>query len=262
MRLNTREWGSGERIAVLIHGIMSDSRTWRRVGPALADLGYRVIAVDLRGHGGSGPGDAPEQAPEGTPENAPENAPEQAPGGGAGDGRYAPGRYADDLAETLPPGVELALGHSLGGLALAGAVERLSPRRAVYLDPAWRFDPPGKGFDPALFAEFAERATPALVAAMNPRWEQADVDIELETLALWDRAGAAALSPLAGRLLLPERAAVPSLVVTADPSRLVRAEDVALLRERGFEVRTVPDAGHTIHRDDFAGLMTALEGWI
>ncbi|QMU68210.1 alpha/beta fold hydrolase [Streptacidiphilus sp. P02-A3a] len=246
MRLNTREWGSGERIAVLVHGIMSDSRTWRRVGPALADRGYRVIAVDLRGHGGSHPRDA-----------------DPDPGSdGAETGRYAPHRYAEDLAETLPPGVELAVGHSLGGLALAGAVERLRPRRAVYLDPAWRFDPLGAGFDPALFAEFADRATPALVAAMNPRWEQADVDTEMETLAVWDRACAAALTPLAGRRLLPERAVAPSLVLTADPSRLVPAEEAALLRARGFEVRTVPEAGHTIHRDDFAGFMTALEGWI
>ena len=250
MRLNTREWGSGERIAVLVHGIMSDSRTWRRVGPALADRGYRVIAVDLRGHGGSRPG-----GPDADLSDA-------GTGPGSGAYRYAPHRYADDLAETLPPGVELAVGHSLGGLALAGAVERLRPARAVYLDPAWRFDPLGAGFDPALFAEFADRATAKLVAAMNPRWEQVDVDAELETMALWDRACAAALSPLAGRRLLPERPVAPSLVVTADPSRLVPVEDAALLRDRGFEVRTVPDAGHTIHRDDFAGFMTALEGWI
>lgn len=249
VKLNTREWGSGERIAVLIHGIMSDSRTWRRVGPALADHGYRVIGVDLRGHGGSGPGDADPGAHPGT-------------GGDTDIDRYAPHRYADDLVETLPTGVELAVGHSLGGLALAGAVERLRPRRAVYLDPAWRFASPEEGFDPALFAEFADRATPALVAAMNPRWEQADVEIELQTLELWDRACARALSPLVGRRLLPERAVTPSLVLAADPSRLVLAEDVAVLRERGFEVRTVPDAGHTIHRDDFAGFMTALEGWI
>jgi pimeloyl-ACP methyl ester carboxylesterase len=36
MRLNARLWGSGERTALLIHGIMSDSRTWQRFGPALA----------------------------------------------------------------------------------------------------------------------------------------------------------------------------------------------------------------------------------
>lgn len=61
MKLNTREWGTGDRLALLVHGIMSDHRSWRSVGPALAGRGYRVIAVDLRGHGASprGEGAAP-----------------------------------------------------------------------------------------------------------------------------------------------------------------------------------------------------------
>lgn len=54
MRLHTTTWGSGDRIALLVHGLMADHRTWRRVGPALSERGYRVVAVDLRGHGASG----------------------------------------------------------------------------------------------------------------------------------------------------------------------------------------------------------------
>lgn len=111
MRLHTTTWGSGDRTALLVHGLMADHRTWRRVGPALADRGYRVIAVDLRGHGAS----------------------DRAPGPEA----YRPDDHADDLVETLPAGAELAIGHSLGGLVLARAVERLAPARAVYSDPAW-----------------------------------------------------------------------------------------------------------------------------
>ncbi|MEX3099544.1 alpha/beta fold hydrolase [Streptomyces sp. ST1020] len=107
MKLHTQEWGTGPRTAALIHGIMSDHRTWHRVGPALAAQGYRVIAVDLRGHGAS---------PRGP---------------------YSAESWADDLTETLPPGLDLALGHSLGAMALALAVERLTPARAVYADPAW-----------------------------------------------------------------------------------------------------------------------------
>ncbi|QMU75593.1 alpha/beta hydrolase [Streptacidiphilus sp. PB12-B1b] len=232
MKLHTREWGSGGRIAVLIHGIMSDSRTWRRLGPALAALGYRVVAVDLRGHGGSGRG------------------------------AYTPELFAADVVETVPQGVELAVGHSLGGLALSLAVDRLGPQRAVYVDPAWRFARSEAGFDPELFVQYADRATYASVAGMNPRWEEVDVRTELETFAAWDRASAAALSALVGRVALPEKPAVPSLVQVADPSFLITDQDAALLRERGFEVRTVPGAGHTIHRDDFDGFMTALEGWI
>lgn len=235
MKLHTQEWGSGDRVALLVHGIMSDHRTWRRVGPALAERGYRVIAVDQRGHG---------RSPRGTGRTAQE--------------RYALEAYAEDLVETLPAGAELAVGHSLGGISLLGAVERLKPARAVYVDPAWQFGRV-EGVDPRMFVEF-RHATREQITALNPRWEAADVDVELATLAVWDEESALALSGQESGL--PAAPAVPSLVVLADDSFLVAAEDAELLRARGFEVRTVPGAGHTVHRDDHDGFLTALDGWI
>ncbi|MFJ6773967.1 alpha/beta fold hydrolase [Kitasatospora sp. NPDC091257] len=235
MKLNTHEWGTGDRVALLVHGIMSDHRTWRRVGPALAERGYRVIAVDQRGHGLSPRGNG------GTPQE-----------------RYALDAYAEDLVETLPTGAALAVGHSLGGITLLRAVERLKPARAVYVDPAWQFAQ-AEGVDPELFVEF-RNAGREQIAAMNPRWEEADIDVELATLAAWDPDSALAMPGQdAG---LPEAPTVPSLVVRADDSFLLGAADTGLLRERGFEVRTVPGAGHTVHRDDHAGFMAALEGWV
>jgi pimeloyl-ACP methyl ester carboxylesterase len=43
---------SGEPV-VLLHGLASDSDTWDRAAPALAERGLRVLAVDLIGHGQS-----------------------------------------------------------------------------------------------------------------------------------------------------------------------------------------------------------------
>lgn len=228
MKLHTREWGSGDRVAVLVHGIMSDHRTWRRVGPALADKGYRVIGVDLRGHGASGRG------------------------------AYSPEIFADDLVDTAPSGVELAIGHSLGGMALALAVERLAPARAVYSDPAWALG--AAGVDPAVFVEF-RKATRATIANLNPRWDEADIDIEVATLAAWDPDTALALSGPNALDRTPATPMVPSLVQVADPSFLVSEDLKGELERRGFEVRTVKGAGHTIHRDDFDAYMGALEGW-
>src|SRR3954454_1682090 len=37
---------------LLLHGVQSSRATWWRVGQDLADLGWRVLAVDLRGYGG------------------------------------------------------------------------------------------------------------------------------------------------------------------------------------------------------------------
>ncbi|MER7761763.1 alpha/beta hydrolase [Streptomyces sp. NPDC097619] len=230
MRLHTHTWGDGDRTALLVHGIMSDHRTWRRVGPALAERGYRVIAVDLRGHGASGRGP------------------------------YGLADFADDLVETLPAGAELALGHSLGGLTLSLAVERLKPARAVYSDPAWRLQL-AEGVGPEVFASF-KSAGREQIEALNPRWEAADVEVELATLADWDPDTAPALAELTGADLLPLAPVVPSLVQLAGPSFLIDEERAAVLAERGFEVRTVAGAGHTVHRDDFAGFMASLEGWI
>ncbi|MBD0707040.1 MULTISPECIES: alpha/beta fold hydrolase [unclassified Streptomyces] len=235
MRLHTTTWGSGDRTALLVHGLMADHRTWRRVGPALAGRGYRVIAVDLRGHG------------------------ESARAGGL-DG-YRPADYADDLVETVPEGVELAVGHSLGGLALAGAVDRLRPARAVYSDPAWRLGRGPNGYRAEVFVR-GKSLTREHIGAFNPSWAEADLDAEMASVRLWDERTAYALEPFVGADLWPDRPAVPSLVALADPSTLVSADAARMLAERGFTVRTVAKAGHSIHRDDFEGFMSALDGWI
>jgi pimeloyl-ACP methyl ester carboxylesterase len=51
------EIGSG-RPLVLLHGLSDTHRTWRRIAPALARAGFRVIMPDLPGHGLSGRPDA------------------------------------------------------------------------------------------------------------------------------------------------------------------------------------------------------------
>ncbi len=232
MRLTTHEWGSGDRLALLVHGIMSDHRLWRRVGPALADLGYRAVAVDLRGHGTSPRADV-----------------------------YRPQLFADDLVETLPAGAELAIGHSLGGLSLSLAAERLRPRRAVYSDPAWSRADPARSVGPEVFRQYATLRRDQ-IRFLTPRWEDADLDVEVATLALWDPESAGFLDGRSLRDFLPERPVVPSLVQLADDSALIGPSDAALLAERGFEVRTVKGAGHCVMRDDFEGFMSSLEGWV
>ncbi|MFB0614461.1 alpha/beta fold hydrolase [Streptomyces sp. AGS-58] len=230
MRLHTHEWGTGDRIAVLVHGIMSDHRTWHRVAPVLADKGYRVIAVDLRGHGASGRG------------------------------AYSPEQWAGDLVETLPVGAELAIGHSLGAMVLAGAVERLAPARAAYCDPAWEVREKLVAASACLAA--FKTAGRSMIRNLDPRWDDIDVDIEPATLAAWDPATAAVLPGIYAVGRTPARPVVPSLVVLAGAGELHRAGLDCEPTRRGFEIRTVEGAGHTLYRDDFEGFMGALDGWI
>lgn len=47
------EGGEGDAVALLLHGFPEARFSWRHQLPALAALGWRVVAPDLRGYGGS-----------------------------------------------------------------------------------------------------------------------------------------------------------------------------------------------------------------
>lgn len=230
VRLHVQEWGAGgDRIAVLIHGITSDSGSWWRFGPDLAARGYHVYAPHLRGHGHS---------PRGP---------------------YSLASWADDLVESVPAEPDLVVGHSLGGLVLGAAVDRLRPRRAVYEDPAWTppDDRPGKA------AEFRAQAdwTADDVRATYPRWEPGAHEAKLAAVHRWDPATTDFI--LAEfQVFDPAPPDLPALLLLADPSALISPDRAAELEKAGFEVRIVPGAGHIIHNDDYDGFRTALDGWL
>lgn len=234
MKLYTREWGSGDRTVLLVHGLQSGSRGWWQVGPALAALGYRVVAVDLPGHGKSPRSDLP------TPE-----------------------LFAASLLESAPARVDVAIGHSLGAAVLALGVARLRLGRAVYVDPP--FGPPGPDLDrrvvEAVFIEKKNQTRESLLRS-RPYWSTGAIDIELQTLRDWDVATSLDLvTRFRGERIMPELP-VPSLVIRADPSDLVTDELAAELLARGVQVRTVPGSPHTIHFGNFEGFMAALAGWV
>lgn len=51
--IRTLSAGAGPRTAILAHGYGYTADEWSVVGPTLVDAGFRVIAFDQRGHGGS-----------------------------------------------------------------------------------------------------------------------------------------------------------------------------------------------------------------
>jgi pimeloyl-ACP methyl ester carboxylesterase len=235
MKLKVHEWGSpaAEKTALLIHGVMSSAGTWVRVTPLLVQRGYRVIAPDLRGHGESSYADS-----------------------------YTSDDFAADLVQSLPAGADVAIGHSLGGRSLLLAVDELAPGKAVYSDPAWKLSG-AAGPDVAAMAQFAamtKTVTAEQIHQMNPRWAPEDVAAEQAGFAAWD------VKVLDGVGLFADldipAPKVPSLVQAADPSFLISPEYGDQLRALGYEVRFVPNTGHCIFRDDLAGFMASLDGWI
>lgn len=229
MRLFTHERGDGDKLAVLIHGGMSDHRTWHAIEDELVARDYRVVSCDLRGHG---------QSPRGA---------------------YHPDLLADDVVESLPAGADLAIGHSLGGLTLALAAARLAPARAVYSDPGFMLGslPPEIR---EMMAQLVTTATAASVRAMNPKWSDKDIEMELAGFALFDLDFMASIADFPPEYM-PAEPVVPSLVQLAEQSVLA-AEHAETLAKRGFTVRTVPGTGHCVHRDSVPGFMASLEGWV
>jgi len=47
------DYGSGERVLVLMHGLLMNRHMFDRLAPEMADRGYRVITIDTLGHGAS-----------------------------------------------------------------------------------------------------------------------------------------------------------------------------------------------------------------
>jgi pimeloyl-ACP methyl ester carboxylesterase len=231
MKLKVHELGEGDKVALLIHGIMSSAGNWRRVAPLLVERGYRVVMPDLRGHG-----DSPHTA------------------------QYAPELFAGDLLDSLPTGADIAIGHSLGALSLSLVVDELRPAKAVYSDPAWKLAANPMADQIEQFAAATKSATAESIRQLWPKWAPEDVQAELEGFAAWDVNAARWLKD--ARDLIPERPVVPSLVQAAGDKALVDDELADLLRSRGFEVTFVPDTGHCIHRDDLDGFMRSLDGWI
>jgi lipase len=116
--LHTRSWGSGDAGAVVcVHGIAQHGGIFETLGRGLAEQGYQVVAVDLRGHGSS------DREPPWDTET-----------------------HLDDLVATVDSlGVAAAtwVGHSFGGRLAAVLADRDPQRvgRLVLLDPGFSVPP-------------------------------------------------------------------------------------------------------------------------
>ena len=226
----------------LVHGVMALAETWWRIGPALAARGWRVVAVDLPGHGGDVHRDGPLDLD----------------------------ALVHGVAALLDGPVDLLVGHSLGAIVALGLLGRdPGAARAVVLE-----EPPGPGAIDlgALAAVIVHDAAAVridrapLVARereANPRWDLGDVERSVRGIeeADSDAIVAALHGPLRWDLsALLAGVDVPTLVLAApdapgrfplDPGSALRGADretvrAALAPERFVEL----DGGHCLHRDD------------
>lgn len=257
LTLATHEWppagtdaGAAAPLAVLVHGITGWWRTWWRVGPALANRGWRVIGVDLRGHGTS-------------PRI---------------DGVATAEGLASDIAATIEAldvaPVDALIGHSLGA-AVAMELSHRWPeiaRRLVIEDPPGQTRADDVEFQANLEREvLAARRDPdaelARELAENPNWLAEDARQDVEGRAMCDLEGIlASLRANTGvrSVDLAPALRVPALYLLADEERsAVGAERARLIGSvpPGAEVIEL-DSGHTIHRDRTDEYLSQVVRWL
>jgi pimeloyl-ACP methyl ester carboxylesterase len=277
--------GAGGRrpLAVLVHGVTSSSRTWWRVAPVLVSWGFRVLAVDLRGHGSS------ERVSEGLglPDLAADLAatiqahlsadvPGTVPDGTSADpGADVPGTVPIPAGGTGGPAVDLLVGHSLGALVVGQLLAtRPGLTRRLVLE-----DPPGLSTaDWAALADGIE--ADGARARMDPEglWRDlhaespgsaaGEVERRIADLADCDTVGIAAGLRRQVVYDLPSlmRALrVPTLLLVGEEalgSALVGPDRGALIEALDQGTVEVLRAGHNLHREAFDAFMAAIERWL
>lgn len=241
MRLNTRTWGdpSAARSAVLIHGVTSNAASWVRVGPALAEAGYYVVAPELRGHG---------ESPK-------------------ADGQYALDLMVGDLPESVPVAPTLLIGHSFGGVMAILAIMQgvMRPSFLALEDPVLHF---ADKETPARLLKNDELNYPRDLESIlraNPKWLPIDAEGKVASLrsvnwehmrqvfsenAPWD---------LRPDLRIVARQVPTRLILPEESFYVPPADAAAIMADLGPQaVVHVPGTGHSIHRDDLDAFLAIL----
>ena len=251
VELATHEWSprgadASSPVAILVHGVTGWHRTWWRVGPALAERGWRAVAVDLRGHGRS-------------PRI---------------DGRATVGDLAMDVAgliHRIGAPIDALIGHSLGAAVSAelGYLHTKLIRRLVLEDPPAISRADDTGWlanlerDMIIARDDPEGEVSRLLTD-NPTWAEGDARQDVDGRQLVDRPGLMVSFRRATGARVPELVSqikVPALYLLATEDRSVYVGDARrrLPAELPPAARLeVIDAGHTIHRDRFEDYMAAV----
>jgi pimeloyl-ACP methyl ester carboxylesterase len=197
--------------AVLLHGGSSSAATWDRLASALAAAGHRVVAPDLRGHGGS-----------------------------SRTGDYPLDAYADDVRGLMDAlGMESAalVGHSLGGYVACTLAQRDPARvtRLVLEEPGM----PARDGDSDHGLSGLRFLLPALASlAVRRGFDRQAVTSAVRQLRVPDPVWWERLALIAA----------PALLVSGGPASHIPSPVLAeaVRSIRGCQLVTIP-AGHRVH---------------
>jgi pimeloyl-ACP methyl ester carboxylesterase len=249
-------WGPADAPPVLLlHGVTSSARTWWRVGPALAAVGFRVVAPDLPGHGETGHW--------------------------RGHHRFRD-NAADLIAFVRAAGLERSdlqiVGHSWGAMtAAAMPAAGLASATLVLIDPpavplatiAAMLENPDEG------AYYDVEEAVHAIGRLYPTWPYGDVIAKAEGLTQFDEAAVRDILTKngdwdggLGALADPAAQAVPVWLIRGDPANGGYVPDELLpdyaARIGAERIITIAGAPHSPHRTHpealVAAVLRALEG--
>ena len=224
MKLFTQLWNpEGQKTALLIHGIGSDSATWGKIAGYLSENGYKVIAPDLRGHG-----------------NSERSA------------RYGIRSWAKDVIETVNSDVDLIIGHSLGGLIAAAVSPKLKAKQTILIDPALSLPRWGliSVISKLVLLGTISTASPEKIRKFNPWLSDEDIEIEMNAVRRWDR------KTIYGLKAEQCRQVMKRFLVYKPSTAIIRPKFSVLINHRvsrllvttGMKFIVLPDGGHNLHR--------------
>ena len=228
MRLAQREWGTGSRTLAIVHGINGSAALWEWFALELVErYDFRVIAVDLRGHGASGRAST-----------------------------YALDDFAADVVESLPHDLDVIVGHSLGGRIVERALPSLDVGRAIYLDPGFAVGVPRFLRDAPVLQPLLAR----MLAISAPGVPVQTRPLKRQTTRDWDRRMSRQIVlDLADNHVAVAAPLVPSTVLLSHRSPLVPAGFARRLRQAGWDVRTFERSKHDMYLLDPTGTIDRLD---
>lgn len=232
VNLSFEDRGSGPAV-ILLHGFCGSSRYWQDIAPKL-ETSYRVIAPDLRGHGGSSVPDEP----------------------------YLMETIASDISLLMDKlGVDKAVlcGHSMGGYvasAFAGAYPDKLAGVALIHSTSLPDDEAGKqkrtdtmesirkdglepfieGLIPKLFADHSLEHKPAIV--------QQTIDIGNHTPPLGAIRTAEGMRERIDRTLVLEKLQVPVLLVAGSKDKIISVDKTFTPEGSHIYKHEINQAGH------------------
>ncbi|MCT1557618.1 alpha/beta hydrolase [Helcobacillus massiliensis] len=247
---------------VTVHGVTGSSAALHGQTVHLADDGYRVITVDMLGHGSSPRFSADDLKRAAAPDAAVDTMID----------------LVEEIAASHGP-VGL-IGHSMGGAVMAEVAVRVGPEKvacAVLEDPAWLTEEQADGYrerGPRGASDDLVRARrdPGAVVKelVEQRPQRAPEDAVVSVLS-WMRTDPelVRLGQVAPSTPWQDVAAalkVPTMVITSDTSEVLVGADqrreLEVIGNELVEVAEVPNAGHGVRQDQPEGFFAVVDPFL